>query len=218
MIRSLLLAALLGLGLSAASAEPPVTFGTPPAAAGPTPADFGTPPNAAAPLDDSVDAADAARASAPPPTQARARDAVAAPLWSLPDAGGRGTVSLENFRGKVVILDFFTTWCPPCQQEMPGFVYLQQKYGDQGLAVIGVSLDAEGPAAVRPFLQAYHVNFPVVMGNPQVAAAYGGIAAIPTSFLIDRLGNIVAREGGYTDRSQFEGQILPLLAQKVKKK
>jgi thiol-disulfide isomerase/thioredoxin len=133
-----------------------------------------------------------------------------APDWQLSDVNGN-PLKLSDFKGKVVVLDFWATWCPPCRAEIPGLVALQKKYADQGLSVIGVSLDEQGPAVVKPFMQRFAINYPVVMGNEKILADYGGISAIPTTFVIDREGNVVAAHQGYTDQATFESEIGPLL-------
>jgi thiol-disulfide isomerase/thioredoxin len=134
----------------------------------------------------------------------------AAPDWQLSDVNGK-PLKLADFKGKVVVLDFWATWCPPCRAEIPGLVALQKKYAGRGLSVIGVSLDERGPAVVKPFMERFAINYPVVMGNDKVLADYGGISAIPTTFVIDRDGNLVAAHQGYTDQATFESEISPLL-------
>ena len=136
---------------------------------------------------------------------------IAAPDWNLSDVDGK-PVKLSDFKGKVVILDFWATWCPPCRAEIPGFVALQRKYADKGFTVIGVSLDEQGPSVVKPFMARLGINYPVVMGDQKTVGAYGGIAAIPTTFVIDRQGNIVNVYQGFTDQDTFESVIGPLLA------
>ena len=133
-----------------------------------------------------------------------------APAWELKDVDGK-TVKLEDFKGKVVILDFWATWCGPCRMEIPGFIQLQKQYDKQGLAVIGVSLDEAEPQAVKAFMKKLGMNYSVVMGESQIAREYGGIEAIPTTFVIDRQGMIVAKHIGYADKEQFEKEIKPLL-------
>ena len=122
-------------------------------------------------------------------------------------------VKLSDFKGKVVILDFWATWCPPCRTEIPGFVAIQKKYADKDFTVVGVSLDEQGPSVVKSFIHSFGMNYPVVMGDQKVVVDYGGIEAIPTTFVIDRQGNIVATFQGLTDPDTFEAVIDPLLEQ-----
>jgi len=135
---------------------------------------------------------------------------IAAPEWQLSDVDGK-PVKLSDFKGKVVILDFWATWCPPCRAEIPGFVAIQKKYADKGFTVIGVSLDKQGPSVVKPFMRELGMNYPVVMGNPKIAGDYGFITAIPTTFVIDRRGDVVTAYEGFRDQATFESLIAPLL-------
>jgi len=135
---------------------------------------------------------------------------IAAPDWQLNDVDGK-LLRLSDFKGKVVILDFWATWCPPCRREIPGFVSIQKKYADKGFTVIGVSVDEQGPSVVKPFMRLLEMNYPVVMGTPKIVVDYGGIEAIPTTFVIDRQGNVVTAYEGFTDQATFESVIAPLL-------
>jgi thiol-disulfide isomerase/thioredoxin len=132
-----------------------------------------------------------------------------APAWELTDTDGK-PVKSSDFEGKVVILDFWATWCPPCKAEIPGFIELQKQYGEKGLVVVGVSLDERGPAVVKSFINQFGMNYPVVMGDAKIVQAFGGIQAIPTTFIIDRRGEIVARHVGFAPKETFEKQIIPL--------
>ena len=145
-----------------------------------------------------------------PAQEAPAHGHPVAPAWKLADLDGK-PVSLADFKGKVVILDFWATWCAPCRDEIPGFVELQKKFGDKGLVVVGVSLDEEGAAFVQKFVKEHGVTYPVVLGNQQVAAAYDGIDALPTTFIIDREGKVVKGHRGFTEQTKFEADIAPLL-------
>ena len=134
-----------------------------------------------------------------------------APVFELADLTGK-TVSSRDYAGKVVILDFWATWCPPCREEIPHLVQLQSKYQSQGLVIVGLSLDAGGAKDVAPFAEEHNINYPMLIGSDEVAKAYGGVSAIPTTFVIDRQGKVVKRFIGYTPPEVFEETIAPLLA------
>ena len=117
---------------------------------------------------------------------------------------------LSEYRGKLVLLDFWATWCDPCREEIPHFVELQNKYRDQGLQIVGISMD-DGPEPVRDFYQSFKMNYPVVMGNATTGELYGGVLGLPIAFLIGRDGRIYSKHIGATDISVFEGEIATLL-------
>ena len=133
-----------------------------------------------------------------------------APDFALKDADGR-TVHLSDYRGKVVLLDFWATWCGPCKMEIPWFMDLERRNKDKGFAVLGVSMDDEGWEVVKPFLKGLGVNYRVVIGNDNTAQLYGGIDALPTTFLIDREGKIAAVHIGVASRKDFEDGVEQLL-------
>jgi thiol-disulfide isomerase/thioredoxin len=133
-----------------------------------------------------------------------------APGFQLTSLSGE-KIDLQAYRGKVVLLDFWATWCGPCRIEIPGFVQLQNKYGSQGLVVVGVSMD-DGPEPVRTFYNSFHMNYPVAMGSDKLGMLYGGIFGLPTTFLIGRDGRIYAKHEGLTDLAVFEDEIKELLA------
>ncbi len=139
-----------------------------------------------------------------------AADSATAPDFALEDHQGN-VVRLSDFRGKVTIINFWATWCGPCRQEIPGFVRLYDRYKADGLAIIGVSLDRPGWEVVRPFMKQYKINYPIVLGNQKVVLDYGGIQAIPTTFILNREGRVVDRIIGYRPESFFEERIKALL-------
>ncbi len=132
-----------------------------------------------------------------------------APDIGLSDMDGN-TVQLSDFKGKVIILNFFASWCPPCRQEIPDFVELQKRYADQGFAMIGVSLT---PAQdVRPFAKKIGINYTVLIGDNKAEAAYGPIRSIPMTFLIDKEFNIAKKYIGPRPIEVFESVIKELLS------
>ncbi len=133
-----------------------------------------------------------------------------APDFTLTSVEGKD-VSLSDYRGKVIILDFWATWCPPCKAEIPGFVELYSQYNDQGLEIIGISLDQGDLSVVPAFVKSYNVNYPILYYKDEVISNYGGIRSIPTTFIIDKEGNIVQRLVGYKPKEFFEELIKTLL-------
>lgn len=133
-----------------------------------------------------------------------------APQVTLTDLDGQ-KLDLTGYKGDVLLVDFWATWCDPCRAEIPHFVQLQNKYRDQGFRVLGISMD-DGSRQVREFYQTYQMNYPVAMGNAKLAESFGGVLGLPVSFLIGRDGRIYARHVGETDASVFESEIKQLLA------
>ena len=134
----------------------------------------------------------------------------AAPELNLEDSIGK-LASLKDYRGKVVVLDFWATWCHGCKQEIPWFSEFERKYGDKGLSVIGVSLDEDGWKVVKPFIKAMAMPYRIVLGNDSTAKEYG-IGNMPDTFIIDRDGQIAATYVGIVDKNNVEGNIQKLLA------
>jgi thiol-disulfide isomerase/thioredoxin len=132
-----------------------------------------------------------------------------APEFSLPTLTGE-ELELAAYKGKVVLLDFWATWCDPCREQIPSLVELQNKYRGQGLQVLGISMDDE-PGPVRDFYQQFKLNYPVVMGNAKTGELYGGILGLPIAFLIGRDGRIYKKHIGATDTAVFEREIASLL-------
>ncbi len=139
-----------------------------------------------------------------------AADRTAAPQFTLRDATGKDT-KLADFRGKAVLLNFWATWCGPCKLEIPWFIEFQNKYRSQGLAVVGVSMDEDGWKVITPYVQKVGMNYPVLLGNEDVAKRYGGVDGLPTTFLIDRTGKIAAMHTGIVGKNTYEEEILQLL-------
>lgn len=133
-----------------------------------------------------------------------------APDWQLQNLDGK-KVRFSDFKGKVVILDFWATWCGPCREEIPGFIELQKRYEKQGLEVIGVSMDQVGPIEVKKFAKQIGVNYQIVLADTKTTQEFGGIEAIPTTFVIDREGRTVRQHLGLTAKEEFEKEIKPLL-------
>ena len=120
---------------------------------------------------------------------------IPAPTWALKDINGK-TVTSEDLKGKVVLIDFWATWCPPCRKMIPNLIKLDDAYKEKGLEVVGISLDEEGAPVVKSFNQKNGVNYQSLIADQKVIDAFGGITSIPTSFLIDRKGNIVSTHQG----------------------
>lgn len=136
-----------------------------------------------------------------PPTQK-------APNFELANLDGQ-TVRLDDFAGQIRIVDFWATWCPPCRAEIPHFNALTTKYPN--VAILGISLDQEGPSVVRTFAKEFQIQYPLLMGNIETVQAFGNIQSIPTTFVIDQNGLIVKKYVGYRPESVFEADIQALL-------
>lgn len=130
--------------------------------------------------------------------------------WSLKKLDG-SILDSASLRGRVIVFNFWATWCPPCRQEIPGLVALEREYGPRGLTVVGASLDQDGVEAVRKFVQAQSINYPVGLGDETLVDAFGGVESIPTTFIIDRGGRVVTRLVGFETKEVLEKAILALL-------
>ena len=118
---------------------------------------------------------------------------------------------MSAYKGKVVLLNFWATWCGPCKIEIPWFIEFEKTYRDRGFAVLGVSMDEDGWAVVKPYVEQKNVNYKVVVGNGATAKQFGGVEALPTTLLIDREGNIAAEHVGLTSKSTYQDEIAILL-------
>jgi peroxiredoxin len=143
--------------------------------------------------------------------KARRSSAKPAPEFSLKDANGQ-TVRLADYRGKVVLLDFWATWCGPCKIEIPWFMEFEKEFKDQGFAVLGVSMDEDGWSAIKPYVQNMKMNYRVLLGNDAISTAYGGLDSLPTTLLIDREGGIASTHVGVSmGKEEFKDAIVKLL-------
>ena len=138
------------------------------------------------------------------------KDRKLAPDFALKDVSGK-TVKLSDFRGKVVLLNFWATWCGPCKIEIPWFIDFQQQFKDRDLVILGVSLDEDGWKSVKPYIEEKKINYRVVIGTEEVSTLYGGVDALPTTFMIDRAGRIAQIHPGLVSKSEYEKEIVDLL-------
>jgi len=130
----------------------------------------------------------------------------------LNDASGR-PVQLSAFKGKIVLLNFWATWCGGCKVEIPWFIEFQQTYAGRGFRVLGVSFDDDGWKLVKPYIAAKGVNYPVMIGDSHLAALYGGVQALPVSYIIDKSGRIAATHLGVVSKSDYQAEIEKLLSE-----
>jgi len=135
---------------------------------------------------------------------------IAAPDFTATDANG-ANFRLSDYAGKVVLLNFWASWCPPCKKEIPWFAEFQKEYGADGFAVIGVSIDEDGWKAVRPVMESLKVNYRMALGNDALTQKFGGVESLPESLLISPDGRIWTKHTGITAREQFEREIVRAL-------
>jgi peroxiredoxin len=133
------------------------------------------------------------------------------PSFSLPDAVSGTTVNSAAYNGKTLLVTFFATWCPPCMQEVPALMDLQQQFSKSDFSVVGLSMDEGGPAIVAKLVEMRSINYPVLMANETTARNFGGVVGIPTSFLVNKEGNVVKKYPGYVPHAILEKDIKTLM-------
>lgn len=133
------------------------------------------------------------------------------PAFSGKTVNDQGKFESSSLAGKVVLVNFWATWCPPCRKEIPSLAKLQEKYGDQGFAVVGVSMDEGGAKLVGKFLDKQKVNYPVIIGDTDLARGFGGVIGVPATFLVDRKGELVRRYDGFATEDELRVEIEKLL-------
>ena len=133
-----------------------------------------------------------------------------APAWALVTLDGKPVTS-ESLKGKVVIVDFWATWCGPCRASIPHLANLHKTYKAKGFEVVGVSLDQQGPAVVRSFVAQNQIPYTIVMGNQKIAQDFGGVRGIPTAFIISQDGKIFRKIVGLVPREEYEKDVKALL-------
>ena len=149
---------------------------------------------------------------------AAAPTALAAPHASAPDFSlprisekAAAPLKLSDYKGKVVLVNFWATWCPPCREEIPDFIAVRDALNAEGFEILGIAMDDGGAKVVAPFAKEYGITYPLAVGNKDVTKRYGGIRGIPTSFLIDREGRIVQKWVGMINRQTLETAVTKLL-------
>jgi peroxiredoxin len=153
----------------------------------------------------------AQRSEAEPSAACDAKVVKKAPDFTLKDMGGKD-VRLSDFKGKVVLVNFWATWCGPCKYEIPMFIDFQNRYASQGLTFLGISVDDERET-LQPFVDEYKMNYPILigLGHEDVQDAYGPMFGIPVTILVGRDGNICKRFFGLHSKDRFEKDIKAVL-------
>ena len=139
-------------------------------------------------------------------------DRQVAPDFTLTDANGQA-VQLSSFKGRVVLLNFWATWCNPCKVEIPWFVEFQRTYRDRGLIVLGISLDEDGWKSVNPYIARNQIDYRVMVGSDDLARQFGGVESLPTTLIIDRTGRIAATHVGLVSKSDYDAGIKAMLSE-----
>lgn len=133
-----------------------------------------------------------------------------APDFVLKDLNGN-TAKLSDYRGKIVLLNFWATWCGPCKIEIPWFIEFEQSFKDRNFAVLGISMDDDGWESVKPYVEQRKINYRVMIGTEEISQQYGGVDSLPTTFILDRDGRIAAVHIGLVGKGEYQNEILNLL-------
>jgi len=158
-------------------------------------------------------AASGQQAAGDKPTVYFVKDPEPAPAFQAIDLTGKA-INTADWKGKAVLLNFWATWCPPCREEIPSLIALQKKYQGR-LVVIGISEDEDPPAEVQKFVQKAGINYPVVMSTPELVSKWGGVEALPTTFLINSRGRVVWKHRGLHPLDEYDLDVQALLGQTV---
>jgi cytochrome c biogenesis protein CcmG/thiol:disulfide interchange protein DsbE len=135
-----------------------------------------------------------------------------APSFELQDAQGH-TVRMSDLDGRVVVINFWATWCVPCKEEIPWLVDFENRYKDQGFTVVGVSLDEKGWDVVKPYAEKMGMNYPIVIGDARTAYKYGQVKSLPVTFVVDRDRRVAAIHFGLINKKKVDQEIRDLLQQ-----
>jgi len=136
-----------------------------------------------------------------------AQAATKVPDFSFDSVNDKGNIDIKDFRGKVVLINFWATWCGPCVKEIPSLIELQKEFGPQGFSIIGISVDQGGSRGVKKAAEKMGINYPIVIGSSKVGRQFGGVYGVPTSFLVDRAGNVLKKYPGYINHEVFVSDI-----------
>jgi len=133
------------------------------------------------------------------------------PAFSLKSVQNGSVVDSSSFEGKVLLLTFFATWCPPCAQEVPVLNELQEELSDSGFSVVGLSVDQQGPKVVAKFVKKKAIIYPVLMAEAKTTSDFGGVYGIPVAFLVNKSGNVVKKYTGYVQHKILKKDVRSLL-------
>lgn len=133
------------------------------------------------------------------------------PSFALENVLDGKIIESDSFQGKVLLLTFFATWCPPCLEEVPILVKLQKELANAKFSVVGLSVDQQGPSVVAKFVEKRDINYPVLMAEAQTTIDFGGVYGIPVAFLVNKSGNVVKKYTGYIQHDILEKDIRSLL-------